>query len=74
MLVTLLHSQSLNQPPRRALSAAITGVHVQICDVNPEQPINLFCKQIEISWAYVMQCVKKETRLYLEIFRYLNMS
>ena len=46
MPVTFLNFQSLNQPPRRAMNAAITRVHVQICDVNHKQPIDLFCKKM----------------------------
>ena len=36
--------RSLNYTPRRAMDAAIARALVQICDVNSEQHIDLFCK------------------------------
>ena len=44
-----LHFHSLNQALRRAMGTATARVPVQICDINPEQPTDLFCKKNHIS-------------------------
>ena len=44
--------RALYRMPQRAMGAAITCVHFQICDVNPGQLTDRFCKRSLVCISY----------------------
>ena len=54
MPIAVLHCRSLNHTQQRAMDAAIARAPVQICDVNSEQPTDLFCKK-SLIYMYILQ-------------------